>query len=339
MYYLRMTGDEEYMGQILASVTRGLTDESIHNGHIAVVQSNGELILGLGDPDFKTYFRSAMKPLQAAVVLDSGVASRLKFSDVEIAVIAASHSGEPKHIKVIEGILKKAKIKPNFLHCGKALPLHKLTFQKLVKKGISGKSIYHNCSGKHSGLLAAAKDMGPDFKNYFSPEHSIQKKIFTLLSKYSDIPISNISFGVDGCGLPTAALPLKGMALTFARLADEFGKSSVGKIGKIMSENPWYIGGTKRFDTEIMEYFKGKIVAKGGAEGILCLALPEKKLGIAIKCEDGSHRALSAVTIALLEKLGVINKDKVSDLKKKFPHWYNVFNSREKVVGEIVPKI
>lgn len=327
------------MGNILTLVTRGEGTESVHNGHIAVVKPDGEILFGYGDPNFKTFFRSAMKPIQAAIVLESGAIEKFRFSEREVAIVSASHSGESKHIKLVENILKKAKIQPGYLHCGKTLPLHKPSLQKLVKNGIAEKSIYHNCSGKHAGILAATKALGLDCKNYFSIKNEVQKKIILLLGKYSGVSVDDMSFGIDGCGLPNVLLPLNAMALTYAKLADEFGKSSVGKIGKIMSENPWIIAGTKRLDTELMEHFKGALVVKGGAEGLLCIAIPNKKIGIAIKCEDGSHRPLPIIAATLLEKLGVIKKNELTSLKKKFIHWHYVFNSRKSVVGEVIPKI
>lgn len=327
------------MGNILTLVTRGEGTESVHNGHIAVVKPEGEILFGYGDPNFKTFFRSAMKPIQAAIVLESGAIEKFKLSEKEVAIISASHSGESKHIKLVENILKKAKIPQRYLHCGKAMPHHKPSLQKLLNKGSAEKSIYHNCSGKHAGILAATKTLKLDCNNYFSIKNEVQKSIILLLCKYSGISINKMSFGIDGCGLPNAALPLSAMAITYAKLANEFGKSSIGKIGKIMSENPWIIGGTNRLDTELMEHFKGSLVVKGGAEGLLCMAIPAKKIGIAIKCEDGSHRPLPIIAITLLEKLGVIKKDELATLKKKFTHWHCVFNSRKSTVGEIISKI
>ena len=327
------------MGNILTITTRGEGQESIHRGHIAVVKSDGETLFGYGDPNFKPFFRSAMKPIQAAIVLESGAIDKFKFSVKELAIIAASHSGEAKHIQLVESILKKGGIPQSYLHCGKTLPFYGPASRRLVKKGLSEKSIYHNCSGKHAGILAATKLLGLDYKNYFSIKNEIQKLIILLLNKYSGVSIDDMSFGIDGCGLPNVALPLQAMALTFARMADEFGKSSVGKIGKIMSENPWIIAGTNRVDTELMEYFKGSVIVKGGAEGLLCIAIPNKKIGIAIKCEDGSHRPLPIIAVALLEKLGLLNKDDPQTLKKKFPPWYFIFNSRNSAVGEIISKI
>lgn len=327
------------MGNILTVITRGECTESVHNGHIAVVKSDNEALFGYGDPNFKTFFRSALKPIQAAIILESGTIDKFRLSEEELAITAASHSGENKHIQLVKNILKKGKIPQGYLHCGKTLPFHNATKQRLERRGMGAKAIYHNCSGKHAGLLAAAKALGLDYKNYFSIKNDVQKSVILLLSQYSGVDIENMSFGIDGCGLPNVALPLDAMALTFARMADEFGKTSVGKIGKVMSENPWIIGGTKRLDTELMEYFKGSIVAKGGAEGLLCIAIPNKKIGIAIKCEDGSHRPLPMIAAAVLEKLGVLKKDELLTLKKKFPHWHLVFNSRESIVGEIIPKI
>ena len=276
-----------------------------------------------------------MKPFQAASVIVTGAAERYLFTPQEIALIAGSHSAEPKHLKGVKEILKKGGIPPSALYCGPALPFYAPALRKLLASGGKPSRLHHNCSGKHAGLLAAAKTFG-NFRDYYSTKHQIQKLIFKIVSEYCDVSFKPEDFGIDGCALPNMSLPLRSMALGFARLGEEFGETAVGIVGKSMSKHPWYVGGTKRFDTELMQAIPG-MVAKGGAEGLFCISIPKEEIGIAIKCEDGAFRALAVIALQLLVKLGIASSAGAKNILKKHPQWNQILNSRKEKVGEIVP--
>lgn len=311
---------------VIGFVTRGDIVESKHHGHIAVVNNKGKLLYSVGDPSALTFFRSALKPFQAATVIATGACDAYKMSTKEIAFISSSHTSEQKHIECLEHLLSRIKIPVSSLYCGRSVHTEDGS-TKIPHK------TYHECSGKHAGLIAAAKQIGVDHQQVNCLHHPVQEMVMEQISHYCDYTPTSV--GIDGCGLPTVAIPLEQIALGYARMAEEFGKSNVGQVAKAMSKHPWYVGGSHRFDTEIMRAFRGEIIAKRGAEGILCINIPSKKIGIAIKCEDGSHRPIPMAALSLLESLNLLTKQGMHALKQAHPHWHKVYNSRNESVGSI----
>jgi L-asparaginase II len=315
---------------IISIVTRGEIPESKHYGHIAVVNHKGKLLYSIGDPSSLTFFRSCLKPFQAATVLSTCANEEYQISTKELAFISSSHHSEPRHIECLEQLLHKVKIPASALYCGRSK--HDLeTTTKIPAK------TYHECSGKHVGLMAAAKKLGEDFHQVNCLHHPVQEMIMESIAHYCDYTPTAI--GIDGCGLPTVAVPLESIAFGYAKIAEEYGKSAVGQIASSMTKHPWFVGGTHQFDTEIMRAFRGEVVAKAGAEGIICLSIPSKKIGIAIKCEDGSHRPIPMTVLALLEKLNLLTKHGLHTLKQAHPHWHKILNSRNESVGSILSSI
>ncbi len=310
----------------IATVFRGDVEESKHYGHIAAVNHKGETLFSFGDPSRITFFRSTLKPFQAAIVVASGAYKEYRFTPKELALMAASHTAEPKHLECLKKILGKAKLPSSALYCG--VSQHGLEGTTTLKS-----ALHHECSGKHAGLSAAAKWMGVDWRHYHCLHHPVQEMIFESISHYCDWVPTEI--GIDGCGLPTVAIPLEMMALGYARMANEFEKSPLGRVAAVMSKYPWFVGGTNKFDTEIMRLTHGEIIMKKGADGVSCLSIPSKKIGIAIKCEDGSSRPIPLVVITLLEKLGILNQQTARSLKTRHPQWHQMINSRNDVVGTL----
>jgi len=311
---------------VIGLVTRGDIVESKHHGHIAVVNHKGKLLYSAGDSSALTFFRSALKPFQAATVLSTGAADTYKVTTKELAFVSSSHTSEPKHIECLEQLLQRIKIPVSALYCGRSKHSHEGS-SKIPDKA------YHECSGKHVGLIAASKEIGEDHHQVNCLHHPVQEMVLELISHYCDYTPTSV--GIDGCGLPTVAIPLEQIALGYSKMGEEFGKSPIGHVAKAMSKHPWFVGGTHRFDTEIMRAFRGEVIAKKGAEGILCMSIPSKKIGIAIKCEDGSHRPIPMAALALLEKLNLLTKNGLHNLKQGHPHWHKVLNSRNESVGSI----
>lgn len=315
-----------YDNHVIGLVTRGDIVESKHYGHIAVVNSKGKLLYSLGNPSSLTFFRSALKPFQASTVIATGALEAYKMSTKELAFVSSSHTSEPKHIECLEQLLQRVKIPANSLYCGRS---------KHSQEGSSKipDKTYHECSGKHIGLIAAAKQIGEDHNQVSYLHHPVQEMVMEQISHYCDYTPTSI--GIDGCGLPTVAIPLEQIALGYARMGEEFGKSNLEQVAKAMSKHPWYVGGSQRFDTEIMRAFRGEVIAKRGAEGILCISIPSKKMGISIKCEDGSHRPIPMAALSLFEKLNLLTKHGLHTLKQAHPHWHKILNSRNESVGSI----
>lgn len=302
------------MSEILAKVFRSNRVESIHRGHLVVVDTAGNVVASAGDPNHSTYMRSAAKPVQIMPLLEDGVDKHFGLTDPELAVIMASHNGEEVHVQAVENILKKIGLTAEHLKCGFHPPMYAPAAAQHSKRNLPQSPLYNNCSGKHSGMLAVAKFHNWPLENYLHPGHPLQKRIRERIAFFSGLTEDQIEVGVDGCSAPVFFLPLKNMALIYARLAaaaTEFGR----RIFEIMTTHPEMIAGSGRFDTELMKVMAGRMISKIGAEGVRCLALrSERPLGIALKIEDGSKRASEAALLQALRQLQLISESEVNAL-------------------------
>ncbi len=304
------------MSEILAKVIRNERVESIHRGHIAVVDADGKLVASVGDPNHPTYMRSAAKPVQIMPLLEDCVDKHFGFTDSELGVIIASHNGEEIHVRAVESILKKIGLTADYLKCGFHLPMSGPAAAEHTKKNLPKSPIYNNCSGKHSGMLAVAKFHNWPLDNYLDPNNPLQKRIKQRMAFFSGLTEDEIGVGVDGCSAPVFFLPLKNMALIYAKLAA--GEIAVSqRVFDIMIAHPEMIAGTDRFDTELMRVMSGRMISKVGAEGIRCVGVRgERPLGIALKIEDGSKRASEAVMLEVLRQLDLISKTELNNLNR-----------------------
>lgn len=328
--------------EILAKVIRGETIESIHRGHIIVLDGDGKEIFSLGNPDFVTFYRSAAKPFQAIPFLLSGAAERFGFLENEIALACASHSGEKIHVEIAKKILKKIGLSEADLRCGSHYPFHLESAHQLIRDEQKPTQLHNNCSGKHSAMLAFAKQIGADLQTYEHIENPIQQQIFQTISDFTEIPKDEIKLAVDGCAAANFALSLRGMALSFAKLVfppkdfDDELREACRRIVSAFISYPELIGGTERLDTLVMQAARGKMICKVGAEGLwLCGILPSPKwkrgLGIALKIEDGEDlRGRTVAGIELLRQLEILGKE---DLRELSP--MPIKNWRGDVVGRV----
>lgn len=328
--------------EILATVIRGETIESIHRGHIIVVDGDGEEIFTLGNPDFMTFFRSAAKPFQAIPFILSGAAERFRFLENEIALACASHSGEAIHVSLAEKMLNKIGLSEMDLRCGSHYPFHLESAHQLIRANEKPNQLHNNCSGKHAAMLAFAKHIGADLRTYENIENPIQQQIFEIISEFTEIPKEEIKLSIDGCAAANFALSLRGMARSFAKLVfppksfDGAMFRACRRIVSAMMTYPELIGGTERLDTLVMQAANRKMICKVGAEGLwLCGVLPNTKwkrgLGIALKVEDGEDlRARTVAGIELLRQLEVLGE---ADLPKLSP--MPIMNWRGDLVGRV----
>ena len=302
------------MCEIVAEVYRSGRIESCHYGHVAVVAPDGELLAGMGKPQTKTYMRSAAKPFQVMPLLESGAVEHFGFMEKELAVIMASHNGEPFHIQTVEQLLQKTGLAVTELQCGFHPPLHGKSAKNHLLSGLPKTAIYNNCSGKHTGMLALAKYKGWPLKTYLKTSHPVQKLIKEKISLFSGLPERDIETGVDGCSAPVFYLPIKNMALMYADLA--VAKTDTARqVFNIMSSHSEMIAGAGRFDTDLMRVMKGRMVSKVGAEGVRCLAVKGKRpLGIALKIEDGHKRVSAAVLLEILQQMDLISDAELQQL-------------------------
>lgn len=216
-------------------VQRGGITESIHRGHVAVVNSAGRIVVSAGNPGFVTFLRSSAKFHQVLPLIASGVVERFGFTPSEIAIMCSSHAGEEKHLSEVRSILRKTALTENHLHCGAHSPFSSVAAERLVREGRSPTPIHNNCSGKHAGMLALALHLGAPLEKYLDLHHPVQQKILEVIAEYAGLRVDEISVAVDGCSAPTFALGVAAMARMFAKLArpprQSAGNPPVGSSG------------------------------------------------------------------------------------------------------------
>ncbi len=306
---------------VLVEVSRGDMVESRHRGAVAVARADGELLLALGDVTRPVYPRSAVKLLQAVPLVESGAADAFGLDEVELAVACASHSGDRIHVEAARSLLAKAGLDESQLACGAHWPIGDGATRELLKAGKQPTPIYNNCSGKHAGMLATAVHLGLALKGYEKPDHPVQKAIARVLSETCGVALQEDAMGIDGCSVPTYALPLAALAQGFARIATGQGLSpqrakAVRRLMQACFAAPVLVAGEGRFDTAVMRALAPNCFVKGGAEGVHCAALPELGLGIALKIDDGAKRgteyALATVLAALLPEARAALRDRIA---------------------------
>ncbi len=293
---------------VLVEVTRGSLVESRHRGALAVVDGDGATALALGDVATPVYPRSAIKALQALVLVESGGAERCRFDDEELALACASHGGEPAHVAGVGRMLRAAGLDPSALACGTHWPLHQPSAQALARAGGVATALHNNCSGKHAGFLCAACAVAADTGSYVEAQHPVQHEVKAVLENLSGAAIPDERRAIDGCSVPTWALPLADLARAFARFGSgrELGPrraAAAQRLRAACAAKPWFVAGSGRFDTELMQHFGARVFVKAGAEGVYCGALPELGLGIAVKCDDGQGRAAEVTMAAVIARL------------------------------------
>lgn len=322
----------------IIDVTRGSIVESSHFGHIAVVDLEGNILYSVGDPHRVTYARSSSKPLQAIPVVESGAAEHYNFSQADIALICASHSGETQHTERVSDILSRIHLPVEALQCGTHIPHDQEGYKKLIREGGELTPLHSNCSGKHSGMLTFASHIEADPATYREIDNPVQVAMRAAVADMAGMKPEEIIIGTDGCGVPVFGLPLDRLALAFAKLSDPSGlpekrRETVETITSAMIAHPEMVAGTNRFCTELMGALKGRVIGKAGAEGVYTAGVMGKGIGIAVKVEDGNIRAAYPAVVGVLEQLGFLNE---ADLQALQHHRVPlVKNMRQDTVGEL----
>ena len=303
--------------EILAKVIRGETVESVHRGHLLIIDGEGNEVVRLGDAETIAFIRSSAKPFQVLPFLLSGGAEAFGFLESEIALACASHSGEKIHTAIAERMLKKIGLAESDLRCGAHLPFNEQRAEEMLRAGEEPTQLHNNCSGKHAAMLGFAKHTGADITTYDSIENPIQQAILQTIADFTETPAATIPIATDGCCAPNFALSVRAMAKGFLKLVfppedftDEL-REACRRIITAMMNYPELVGGTERLDTLLMAAARGKFISKIGAEGVwLCGVLPsprwKKGLGIAMKIEDGDDkRARAVISVEVLRQLGI----------------------------------
>lgn len=337
---------------LIVEVTRGDRVESRHRGSIAVLDAGGGPVAHLGDPDEPTYLRSSAKPFQLAPFVASGHFDAYDFPDPvqTMAVMVASHAGEDRHVRLVQSALRAGGLTRSALQCGIHTPFDAETAQRLARDGEPPTELRHNCSGKHAAMVLHAKAAGWDVDTYWQPDHPVQKLALETVAAVSGVPARRIVTATDGCGVVSFAVPLQAIARAYARLADPTSltdaslREALTRIRDAMLAHPELVSGERRqFDTDLMRAAAGRLVAKGGAEGLRCVGVlpggigPDSPaLGVAVKVEDGdaARRAGAAATCEALRQVEVLGEVELTQLAA-----YAAAEIRDLPRGEVVGEV
>ena len=325
---------------VLVEVTRGQLVESRHRGMAVVMDGDGKVVMSLGDVSTPVFPRSAIKSMQALPLVESGAADRYGFGDRELALACASHSGEPEHMRLAGDMVARAGLGEADFECGCHWSSHQKVLIEQARAGDKPNQLGNNCSGKHAGFLCLSCHAGVDHHGYVGYDHFVQASVRDVMTELTGAAHGHDTCGTDGCSIPTYAVPLTNVAHGFARMASGTGlapqrAAAARRLMAACMAEPFYVAGTGRACTTLMQLAPGRIFAKTGAEGVYCAAIPEKGYGIALKCEDGSTRGAEAMIGAVLAKLF----DDDQELSANLADWSNktLKNWNGIEVGQIRP--
>ncbi len=301
------------MNPVLVNVMRGGALESAHRGSLVVSDAAGAVVAALGDVDRPIFPRSAIKLLQALPLVASGAADQLGLTDEELALACASHNGEEVHARTAAGMLAKAGLDVTALECGIHWPYLDTATRALAAAGQSPTALNNNCSGKHAGFLCLAcalhgrVELRQYARGYVQAGHPVMREVTAALQAMTGFDPASAPRGTDGCSIPTYGIPLRNLALAFARVGAGTGMSdshmrAAGRLRRAIAAAPHMVAGTGRFDTRVMQQLGDRVCCKVGAEGVYCAALPTLGWGVAIKIDDGNNsRAAEIVMGSLIE--------------------------------------
>lgn len=320
---------------ILVEVTRGPAVESRHRGQIAVMDVRGNLVKQVGDPEALVCMRSLAKPFQALALLTTGAAAAFGFGPEELALFSGSLSGQDFQVELVTRALEKLGLTPEVLQCGVHAPLHRPSAQALTKAGAKPTPLHNTCAGKHTAMLALCVHHKWPLENYLAVDHPVQHLILGTVGRMVGLPREAIKVAIDGCGAPVFYVPLKNIALGYARLAGSQPGSPGGRLMEAILAHPRHIAGDGRLDTELMQALPEKIFAKAGSEGGYAFCLKDGALGVALKIEDGGFRAVNPAVVAILEQLGALTPAAREALAAYAQP--RILNHRKEEVGRIQP--
>ncbi|RMG19833.1 MAG: asparaginase, partial [Methanobacteriota archaeon] len=294
--------------------------ESVHFGDAVVVDSDGAVIMQIGNPDQMTYMRSTTKPFQAIPVLMSGAFTQFGFTDQELAIACASHYAEDIHLRVVRNMLKKTGCSESDLKCGITPPLKLARAFELVRAGVDFSQIHSDCSGKHVGMLAACKASGWSPEDYTESGHPLQKQIKEIISAFTGIPSDQLITGTDGCTVPTFYLSVYSLARAYSRLVSPTNDVQkymeyTQKIVQAMTAHPEMLSGSGGFCSTLTQVGQGRWIGKIGAEGVYAVGIREGGIGIGLKIANGSMEVIPPVIVEIMKRLGVLSSSDLHALK------------------------
>lgn len=326
---------------VLVEVTRSDMVESFHRGAYAVVAPDGSVIDGLGDIGRRIVPRSAIKPLQAMVLASCGAVKKFGLKDEHVALACASHSGQSRHVALVGEWLARIGLSEDALECGAQEPSDTESRNALIIGNARPRAIHNNCSGKHAGLLTVARFFGEDTAGYVDIRHPVQKRVLAMLEELVGESLAAASPGVDGCGIPTPGMSLKGIAWAFARVASRRldgaeVSEAASRIVSAMRRHPELVAGDGRLCTVVAQATGGEALIKVGAEGVYAgMKLTRPVYGFALKIDDGTRRAAEVAMGSIVSKYCSVDAGVNGALADRFHP--AVLNAARREVGEIRP--
>jgi L-asparaginase II len=292
---------------ILAEAIRGNWVENRHRGAYVVVDADGKIIASAGDIERPIFPRSAIKSMQALPIFARNAEGKFHHTAEELALACASHHGEDVHVATANNLLTRIGLSASDLECGAHAPTNAAAREALRAAGAEPSPLHNNCSGKHSGMLSVALAMGVPTAGYVSREHEVQKVVRAAVEAVIGESLTEGKCGTDGCSIPTFAAPLRAFAYGFARMSTGKGlpddlAGAARRLFDAATTHPHLVAGTGHPDTLLMEAFGGRLMQKGGAEGVQCGAIRDKGWGYALKCDDGNMAASHAMLAGVLRK-------------------------------------
>ncbi|HXQ50419.1 MAG TPA: asparaginase [Stellaceae bacterium] len=330
----------EPVSPVLVEVTRGALVESRHRGAAAVVDAAGRIVHAWGDVEQPIYARSALKPLQAMPLVETGAADGFGLGNRELALACGSHHGEGRHVAAIGAWLARIGCSVADLECGAHRPFDPAAADALVRAGAAPTPLHHNCSGKHTGFLTASRFLGEATRGYVAPDHPAQRRVLATLEAMTGLDLARAPRGTDGCGIPVIAVPLASLARAMARMVDPKDMpaeraEAARRLLDAMAAEPLMVSGTTGFATALLRAAGASVRAKPGAEGVFAAALPQLGLGLALKIEDGAGRADEVALAAILMRLGCLDAAALAALGERArPHVRTIAGAD---AGEIRP--
>ena len=315
----------------LVRVIRSGVEESLHVGDVAVCDADGRVVASAGDTSRFLFARSCMKPLQAAVALRALGTPTVDAR--ELAIMCASHEGEAIHVRTVRRVLRRGGLTPDALRTPASYPGD----PDAHARARGPAPIYHNCSGKHAGMLLASVRSGWDPGSYRRAGHPLQRRVTAAVASSSGL--GELTIGVDGCGLPVHGMPLRAMATLFARLArpERLGdlEPFARRATEAMRAHPYLVGGRGRLDTATMTA-SGDVVVKEGAESLTCAVSVTSGLGVAVKIADGGYRAAGPALLSVLGSIDALTRDQMAQLEA---HVRPPVLGGGRLVGELTPVV
>ena len=330
----------------LVEKTRGELVETVHRGVITIVSSDGEIRYSVGNPDFKTFLRSSAKPFQLLPTIESGAIKAYDLQDNEIAVMCSSHGGEEYHLRSVRQILSKIGLDESALDSGIHPPSDLSSHEAMIRKGQKPTAIHSNCSGKHAGILALCQLKGFSTIGYTDQSHPAQQLIKQTLSELAEAELSDADIAIDGCGVPTFALPVWRIGLLFAKFATASTggtnrQKALARIRDSMIKKPTYVSGSNRFCAKLTRHYPNQLVMKSGAEGVYGLGLAETGLGLGMKIETGVSEPREISILETLRQLSQFDSISMSSyLRQSFGCLSGqkpIYNFHKQNVGRTYP--